>query len=342
MTDRVGDVPGRPFGIGWEPMPDASYLTLRPLGAGTYGEVFLGIRSSDNARYARGFEVEKFAVKKFKLQDRYTVVEASREVRNMLATREAPGQCNRQVVCHVEHFVGTPSGRITIVSRYVEGRTIASMTKKGEKPTALMFRSILRSALEGLRYLHQRNLVHRDIKGDNVMMLGDTALPTVVYLDLGISCKGKDDCNDEDMSNPYRRSPEQWRARGRTPEGNWAEKLSMPEHKASDIWFLAYMLYEWATSFVPYITESAPINVLFAIKMQEAQQAMFLRRDDNDGRRSYYEQSGLAAKVSADQTANNVLTEMFEINWRQRLLPLVGIMAIEKAEVTRKVVTLRH
>ena len=70
---------------------------------------------------------------------------------------------------------------------------------------------------------------------------------------------------------------------------------------------------------------------------------MFRRRGgDDDDNYSYFERSGLAAKVSADQTANNVLTEMFELDWRQRLLPLVGVMAIEKAEVTQKVVKLRH
>src|SRR5207244_1223968 len=65
---------------------------------------------------------------------------------------------------------------------YVEGESVRARLVRGPLPVADVV-SILRDVTRGLAYAHERGVIHRDIKPDNVLLSGGTAVVT----DFGIA-----------------------------------------------------------------------------------------------------------------------------------------------------------
>ena len=71
------------------------------------------------------------------------------------------------------------------VMEYLEGRSLRQeLSKKGGQIGAAAFWKILKQVAEGLSYAHSLNVVHRDIKPDNIFILSDGR---VVLTDFGIA-----------------------------------------------------------------------------------------------------------------------------------------------------------
>jgi serine/threonine-protein kinase len=73
---------------------------------------------------------------------------------------------------------GSHEDLLYYVMPYIEGESLrAKVAREGELPVAESLR-ILRDVLDALSYAHERRVVHRDIKPDNVMLSGKHALVT--------------------------------------------------------------------------------------------------------------------------------------------------------------------
>lgn len=59
---------------------------------------------------------------------------------------------------------------INIFLEYVPGGSIASVLAKFGPLQESVIRSYTRQILRGLEYLHQRGIMHRDIKGANILV----------------------------------------------------------------------------------------------------------------------------------------------------------------------------
>ena len=76
------------------------------------------------------------------------------------------------------HDCGEADGFLYYVMTYVEGQSLREkLATEGELPVAEAAR-ILRDIVEALKHAHRHNVVHRDIKPDNVMLTEDHALVT--------------------------------------------------------------------------------------------------------------------------------------------------------------------
>lgn len=57
-----------------------------------------------------------------------------------------------------------------IVIEYVYGGDLLSFVRKRTKLNELMAKFIFKQLIEGLDYIHSQNIVHRDIKLDNILI----------------------------------------------------------------------------------------------------------------------------------------------------------------------------
>lgn len=321
------------------------YHIIRELGSGSYGTVSLAVLAKDRYALFNDPRVQKFAVKVFGEDVSRDI--AGREVRMLQAVREEP--CNEGVVCFVENFEDDIVGDLIVVTKFVSGTTMFQATI--DNPNA--FRAVVRSLLEALHYMHSRNVVHRDIKGDNIIIVNPNSIsPFGVFLDLGLACRGVDDCISQPHSVDEHRSPEL------VEEVLQRKKLSLAQYKASDVWFLALALYQLGTRRKLFSDKKA--RELIAQKKQR-RQLILTQRDRQileneihqlkkqlyvDLSKQHLKQlkgatifdteflkTNQLKRITDDNTCRWIISEMLQLDWRRRLLPLTGVMMIEKFEV---------
>ena len=142
----------------------------------------------------------------------------------------------------------------TFPSRYVPGGSIHSLLTKFGSFDEKLIRVYTRQVLQGLAYLHEHNLVHRDIKGANLLV---DAQGTVKLADFGMATKilaGIDDRSAalmEMAGTPYWMAPEVVR---RHPYG-----------RPADVWSVGATVVEMATARPPWYQFSQEIAAIFHI-----------------------------------------------------------------------------
>ena len=86
---------------------------------------------------------------------------------------------------------------ISILLEYISGGSIGSVLRKHGKFEEPVVSSLTRQTLEGLSYLHNVGILHRDLKADNILLDIDG---TAKISDFGIS-KKTDDIYGNDITN---------------------------------------------------------------------------------------------------------------------------------------------
>jgi serine/threonine protein kinase len=146
-----------------------------------------------------------------------------------------------------------------LVMEYIPGRTLAADLRSGPVP---LHRAvvILQQVLEALRYLHRRNIVHRDLKAQNVMLVSSSSGHDFVkLLDFGMAKMLAGERRDITVQGtivgtPSVMSPEQIRQTavdGRT-----------------DIYAAGIMLYEMVVGHKPF--QHPQMDVLLKMQLEQA------------------------------------------------------------------------
>lgn len=89
----------------------------------------------------------------------------------------------------------------------------------------------------GLKELHDRKIVHRDIKGANILLNSKRTIAKVG--DMNVSKVAKDRLLHTQTGTPYYASPEVWR--------------DEPYDSKSDIWSLGCLIYELCALRPPFL-----------------------------------------------------------------------------------------
>ena len=154
-------------------------------------------------------------------------------------------------ICTIHDFSLDPDGTAYLVMEFIDGVTLAELSKSSTPVSVAMTVEIALQALLALGYLHRRNVVHRDIAPDNLMLTSDEdGGPLVKLIDLGIA-KALDRPTDLTSTGVFLgklkyASPEQY---GALAPG---EKID----GRSDLYCLGLVLYELLTGARPFIGET--------------------------------------------------------------------------------------
>ncbi len=133
-----------------------------------------------------------------------------------------------------------------IVMEYVDGITLKDFIRSQKIIPAGIAIKVTMQILSALQHAHERGVIHRDIKPQNIMILNDG---TIKVMDFGIARINKFETitmTDKAIGTVYYISPEQ--ARGEHTD------------ERSDIYSIGVMLYEMLTGEMPFDGDT-PVNV---------------------------------------------------------------------------------
>lgn len=230
------------------PQPQPTFRIIRGqlIGKGTYGRVYLGM-NADNG--------EVLAVKQVEINPRIAGSDRDR-IKEMVAALDQ----EIDTMQHLEHpnivqYLGCERGdlSISIYLEYISGGSIGSCLRKHGKFEESVVKSLTMQTLDGLAYLHDMGILHRDLKADNILLDLDG---TCKISDFGIS-KKTDDIYGNDSTNSMQGSvfwmaPEVIQSQGQ----GYSAKV--------DIWSLGCVVLEMFAGRRPWSKEEA-IGAIFKL-----------------------------------------------------------------------------
>ncbi|MFW5740836.1 MAG: serine/threonine protein kinase, partial [Myxococcota bacterium] len=163
-------------------------------------------------------------------------------------------------IVEVYDFLKLADGTYALAMDFLDGEELRALLKREKTLRPARVVRMLSQIAIGLDEAHQRHLIHRDIKPDNVFLCGTNEGDVVKLLDFG-SVKDKSEGAKKltvmgtTIGSPFYMSPEQ------------AQGLDTLDARA-DVWALAAISYESLTGKVPFTGNNGP-SILLAILTQD-------------------------------------------------------------------------
>lgn len=212
-----------------------SFEIIRKLGEGAFSCVYKVNRKLDGQCYA----LKKVKLGTLSIKEKEN---ALNEIRILASF------CHNNIIAYKDSFIDEKSNTLCIVMELAEGgdlmKRINEHKKLGSNFSEYEIWSALVHIANGLKVLHNANIIHRDLKcanifisKDGVYKLGDLNISKVNKLGLAYTQTG----------TPYYASPEVWR--------------DEPYNYSSDIWSLGCVIYEMAALDPPFV--ASDIQVLY-------------------------------------------------------------------------------
>ena len=221
------------------------------IGEGSFGSVYLALHAVTG---------ELMAVKQVELPEVAQGTEIDKKKNNMIsALKQEIDLLQGLQQTNIVQYLGTScdESHLNIFLEYVPGGSIAGMLKQYNTFREPLIRNFVRQILEGLAYLHDRNIIHRDIKGANVLVDNKGG---VKISDFGISKRVEASTmlnqGPSGSNRPSLQGSVFWMA---------PEVVRQSTHtKKADIWSLGCLIVEMFTGAHPFPNHSQ-LQAIFAI-----------------------------------------------------------------------------
>jgi mitogen-activated protein kinase kinase kinase len=229
------------------------------IGEGSFGSVFLALHSITG---------ELMAVKQVELPSATKGTEFDKKKNNMVSALKheidlLQGLRHPNIV----QYLGTSTDEhhLNIFLEYVPGGSIAMMLKQYNTFQEPLIRNFVRQILSGLSYLHSRDIIHRDIKGANVLVDNKGGIK---ISDFGISKRveastmlGSGATGGGHVHRPSLQGSVFWMA---------PEVVRQTAHtKKADIWSLGCLVVEMFIGAHPF-PDCSQLQAIFAIGSNQA------------------------------------------------------------------------
>lgn len=203
------------------------FKTNRQLGKGSYGTVYKVTRRSDGQEYA----LKEVNVSNLNQKERE---EAINEVRILASLRDP------NIIRYCEAFL--EGDKLYIVTEYAGKGDIGRIIEKAKKRHKAVEEDVIWKHLieicRGLQYLHDKQILHRDLKPKNIFLSKDER---ALVGDLGCAKLMRAGMARTQVGTPYYMSPEIWKNRAYGPK--------------SDVWSVGAMIFEMASLRPPFLAD---------------------------------------------------------------------------------------
>ena len=205
----------------------SDFIIEKKLGKGSFGSVYLVRRKIDNNIYA----LKQVFFDKLSKRDQENSLN---EVR-ILASIKHPN-----VIGYKEAFWDDNGLCLNIVMEYADDGDLETKIKKTKKEKGIFTESLIWSyaiqMIEGLKALHNKNIMHRDLKSANIFLIKEKNQCKIG--DMNVSKIIKDKVLLTQTGTPFYASPEVWN--------------DNPYSYKSDLWSIGIIIYEMCALKVPF------------------------------------------------------------------------------------------
>ncbi|KAI9357956.1 hypothetical protein DFJ73DRAFT_174750 [Zopfochytrium polystomum] len=164
-----------------------SWIRGKMIGMGSFAKVFYGVNlATEDVMAVKQVEM----VRVYKHRDASDIAKHRKKMLDslkmeVLLLRELD---HEHIVKYLVGFDFEDNGTINLFLEYVDGGSVASMLSRFGKFETEVVRPITTQILSGLEYLHVHSIIHRDIKGANILVNSDGIAKIA---DFGISKKNE-------------------------------------------------------------------------------------------------------------------------------------------------------
>lgn len=262
-------------------------LTTTVLGSGAFGVVYLGIHQ----RTGQYIAVKKITVRKFTAGNDQAVKNQLDDLADEIGLMKALDHQNIVKYFSAEH----KDNELSIFMEYMSGGSLSSLLKKMDSNMPEpMLQVYMRQACLGVAYLHQKNIVHRDIKADNILLHSDGVAK---LSDFGTSRESTDSSNLLTVTGtPWFMAPEVVKGTG--------------HGSPADIWSLGCTIIQLLRGEAPFAEFSNPVTAMYHVAVNPTKVLEYIPQHASSSIRHLLEWC-LQENAGARPTATQMLEHPF-------------------------------
>ena len=147
------------------------YKIIRPIKTGGFAEVLLGENVLNNKLVA----IKKTNIKHFSTEELYNLSREGRLISNLVHPNII------KIYCFY-----TYENYLYNVMEYAKGGELTQLIKSKEPIPETQIKNIFKQVYNAVKYIHNKNIIHRDLKTNNILFL-DEEKTHVAIIDFGIS-----------------------------------------------------------------------------------------------------------------------------------------------------------